>query len=85
MAELDPAVLPDFQARIRRATRISAGRYAIEAPSETEPDRLVADLRARGARFLSANPLRSTLEDFFVQQVAARRAQPPAGRLMPEG
>jgi ABC-2 type transport system ATP-binding protein len=85
VAELDPAVLPDFQARIRRATRISAGRYAIEAPSETEPDQLVADLRARGARFMSANPLRSTLEDFFVQQVAASRAQPPAGRVMPEG
>jgi ABC-2 type transport system ATP-binding protein len=85
VADLDPAVLDGFGARISRATRISVGRYAIEAPAGTEPDRLVAELRDRGGRFISLNPIRSTLEDYFVQQVAARRAQAPAGRFMPEG
>ena len=85
VADLDPAVLALFGARILGATRISEGRYAIEAPAQAEPERLVADLRARGGRFISLNPIRSTLEDFFVQQVAARRAQAPAGRFMPEG
>ena len=66
-------------------TRISEGRYTIEAPADTEPERLVAELRARGGRFISVNPIRSTLEDYFVQQVAARRAQAPSGRFMPEG
>ena len=85
VADLDPAVLDDFTGRVRRATRISDRRYALEAPAQTEPERLVADLRARGGRFISLNPIRSTLEDFFVQQVAAHRAQSPAGRFMPEG
>jgi hypothetical protein len=29
--------------------------------------------------------MRTTLEDYFVQQVEARKAAPPAGRAMPEG
>jgi hypothetical protein len=70
---------------VRRATRVSEGRYTIEAATETEPERLVAALRAHGGRFLSLNPIRSTLEDYFVQQVEARRAEAPAGRFMPEG
>jgi ABC-2 type transport system ATP-binding protein len=85
MADLNPAVLADVQARTSRVTRISEGRYAIEMPPDAEPDRLIADLRARGGRFVSVNPIRSTLEDYFVQQVAARRAQAPAGRFIPEG
>ena len=85
MADLDPAVLADVRARTSRVTRISEGRYAIELPPDAEPERLVADLRARGGRFVSVNPIRSTLEDYFVQQVAARRAQAPAGRFIPEG
>ena len=53
--------------------------------AEAEPERLVAELRLRGGRFVSLNPVRTTLEDYFVQQVEARQAAPPAGRVMPEG
>ncbi|MCX6552379.1 MAG: ABC transporter ATP-binding protein, partial [Acidobacteria bacterium] len=85
MTEVDPQALTSFGDRIRRVTRISDGRYAIEVPADTEPDRMLADLRTTGSRFISMNPIRTTLEDYFVQQVAARQAQPPAGRFMPEG
>jgi len=34
---------------------------------------------------VSLNPVRTTLEDYFVQQVTARQAAPPPGRVMPEG
>ena len=85
VADLDPAVIPALGPVVRRATRVGEGRYTIEAAAEAEPERLVAALRASGGRFISLNPIRSTLEDYFVQQVAARRAEAPAGRFMPEG
>ena len=85
MADLDPAALTASGDSIRRVTRISEGRYMIEVASDIEPERLVGRLRALGSRFISLNPVRTTLEDYFVQQVTARQAAPPAGRVMPEG
>jgi hypothetical protein len=35
------------------------------------PERLVADLAAVGGHLISLNPIRETLEEFFVKQVAA--------------
>jgi hypothetical protein len=70
---------------VRKTTRISEGRYAIEVAPDAAPERLVAELRSRGGRFVSLNPVRTTLEDYFVQQVTARKAAPPPGRMTPEG
>jgi len=44
---------------------------------DAEPERLAAALRAQGARLVSLNPLRATLEDFFIEQVTSRQANPP--------
>jgi ABC-2 type transport system ATP-binding protein len=68
----------------RRMQRISEGRYAMELPADPPPDRILAELLASGARLVSLNPLRATLEDFFVQQVtgsaAAARTESAAAR-----
>jgi len=85
MADLQDAAFETAGAAVRHVTRISEGRYAIEVAAEAEPERLAAELRLKGGRFVSLNPLRTTLEDYFVQQVTARNAEPPAGRAMPEG
>jgi ABC-2 type transport system ATP-binding protein len=85
MADLQPAAIESLGGAVRRLTRISEGRYSIEVVPDAEPDRLVGELRAKGGRFVSLNPVRTTLEDYFVQQVTARKAAPPAGRVMPEG
>ena len=55
--------------RVRRAVRIDEGRYLLELPYEPPPDRLLAELSAAGAHLVSLNPIRDTLEDFFVRQV----------------
>ena len=34
------------------------------------PERILADLTATGAKLVSLNPIRDTLEDFFVRRVA---------------
>ena len=85
MTDLQPTALESLGSAARKVTRISDSRYTIEVGAEAEPERLVGDLRSRGGRFVSLNPVRTTLEDYFVQQVEARKAAPPAGRVMPEG
>src|SRR5688500_13428 len=62
-------VLPLLETRAHRVTRVSEGRYTAELPLEPPPDRLLMELAAAGAKLVSLNPIRQTLEDFFVQQV----------------
>jgi ABC-2 type transport system ATP-binding protein len=54
-----------------RLTEISSGRYTIELPLTETPERAVTMIAAAGASIVSVNPLRDTLEDFFVQQIAS--------------
>ena len=50
-----------------------AGRFELEVPTATPPDKLLTDLTATGARLVSLNPIRETLEDFFVERVTQPR------------
>ena len=52
-----------------RATMLGAGRYALELPLSTPPERVLAELTAQGAQLVSLTPMRETLEDFFVRQI----------------
>jgi ABC-2 type transport system ATP-binding protein len=65
------ALLETLTPRATSVTRIGDDRYVFDLPVDPGPDRFVADLSAAGATLLSVNPLRDTLEDFFVQQVTA--------------
>jgi hypothetical protein len=58
-----------------RVTGVGEGRYTAELQLEPSPDRLIARLAAAGARLVSINPIRQTLEDFFVEQVSSPEAQ----------
>jgi ABC-2 type transport system ATP-binding protein len=70
VAELGAEALARVQAFASKVTRISEGRYSIEVASNTKPERALADLAAAGASVVSLNPVRDTLEDFFMRQVA---------------
>jgi ABC-2 type transport system ATP-binding protein len=59
-----------LESRARRITKISEGRYTVELPVEPPPDRVLSEIAATGATVVSLNPLRETLEDIFVEQVA---------------
>jgi len=59
------------KARIAHATPLGDGRFSLELPLSTAPEQIIQDLVAAGARIVSLNPLRGTLEDFFVEQVRA--------------
>ena len=57
--------------QVVRATSLGEGRYSLELPLSVAPDQVLTSLTERGARLVSLNPIRETLEDFFVRQVGA--------------
>jgi len=69
VADVRDDVIAKHRARCTRALPIGGGRFALELPVETPPEQLLAELVAEGARLVSLNPLRETLEDFFVEKV----------------
>ena len=77
MANVADAAVAALGSRVRLAVRLGDGRYAFELPLDPAPERLVAQLTADGARLISLNPIRDTLEDFFVRQVSTPEATAP--------
>jgi ABC-2 type transport system ATP-binding protein len=71
VAGVSDAALAAVESRVRRAVRIGEGRYMLDLPLEPAPEYLLADLTRAGAHLVSLNPVRQTLEDFFVEQVTA--------------
>ena len=70
ISNVSPDVLARLTPTVRRATEISPGRYALELSLDQGPERVLGDLMAAGAALVSLNPLRDTLEDFFMKRVA---------------
>jgi ABC-2 type transport system ATP-binding protein len=70
VSDLTPEALARITPAPRRVTPISDRRYSLELSLEQPPERMLADLAATGARLVSLNPVRDTLEDFFVRRVA---------------
>ena len=68
---VDAATVDRLGGRVRKATTVGDGRYVLELPLEQAPERVLAELVANGAHLVSLNPIRETLEDFFVQHVTA--------------
>ncbi len=70
-AGVTDALARSLEARARTFVKISDGRYHVELPVDPAPDRVLADLAAAGATLVSLNPIRDTLEDYFVRQVTS--------------
>jgi ABC-2 type transport system ATP-binding protein len=54
-------------------TPLGGGRFALEFPLTTKPERLIPELVSSGAQIVSLSPIRATLEDFFIAQVKAAK------------
>jgi ABC-2 type transport system ATP-binding protein len=66
------AALASVQGQCTRCTPIADGRYAFELPVSVQPEAVMTSLVAAGATIVSLNPLRETLEEFFMRQVAGQ-------------
>ncbi len=62
-----------------RVVRLGQDRVSLELPLSIPPERVLAELAAHGAQLVSLTPLRESLEEFFVREVAA--AAPATARL----
>ncbi len=69
VADLSDEVLAKHRNRVTSISPIGGGRFMLELPLQTRPEQLLSDLIAEGGRLVSLNPLRETLEDFFVEKV----------------
>jgi ABC-2 type transport system ATP-binding protein len=67
---VDARALERVRPLAAKVTPIADGRYALELPPSVQPERALADLAAAGATVVSLNPLRDTLEDYFMRQVS---------------
>ncbi len=70
IAGASDAIVSALAPRCRRTVRIGEGRYLLELPLDPPPERLLAEVTAAGVQLVALNPIRETLEDFFVEQVA---------------
>ena len=70
VSSVTPDTLERVRARAQRVTKIGEQRYTLELPLEPPPVLLLRDLLGAGAQLVSLNPIRETLEDFFVKKVA---------------
>lgn len=81
MSGLTPDVIERARGGFTRVVPLGGDRFAIDLPLATPPERVLAELVAQGARLVSLNPVRESLEDFFVEQVTnvtgSRGLQPP--------
>jgi ABC-2 type transport system ATP-binding protein len=71
---VSPAGLEALRQRARTVTALHDGRYTVDLPPD-RPEAAMQELSAAGARVVSLNPVRRTLEDFFVQHVARTAAR----------
>jgi ABC-2 type transport system ATP-binding protein len=62
--------LERHRTRIHHVTMLGEHRYSLELPLEPAPELLLRELLGGGAQLVSLNPIRETLEDFFVKKVA---------------
>src|SRR6185503_4970344 len=56
--------------RATKVTKIGDERFSFELALGVPVDRILSELLAGGAALVSLNPIRETLEDFFVEQVS---------------
>ena len=70
MSNVTPEMLGRVAPALIRATEISPGRYALDLSLEQRPELILTELTAAGAALISLNPMRDTLEDFFMKRVA---------------
>jgi ABC-2 type transport system ATP-binding protein len=68
---LPASALATVRARARRVQSIAGDRHVIDLAAVDRPEDIIRELTAHGGTLVSLNPLRETLEDFFIRRVAA--------------
>jgi hypothetical protein len=68
------AALERLRRHARQVVALAHGRYTAELPPEP-PDAFLQTLSSDGVHVISLNPIRDSLEAYFVRQVASAEAR----------
>ncbi len=79
LADVSDGVKAQLHGRVRSMTALSHNRYTLELAPTEAPERLLQDLSPHGVRVVSLNPIRTTLEDYFVTTVQRAAQRDPSG------
>jgi len=71
VSNVSQPVIDRIKPRLTGVTPLGEGRFSLELPLTVAPEQLLTELVATGGHIVSLNPVRETLEDFFVQQIRA--------------
>jgi ABC-2 type transport system ATP-binding protein len=71
VANLSERAKTMLEGRVTAITPLAEARYTLELPPTERPERLIHELSIHGVEVVSLNPLRATLEDYFVSIVGA--------------
>jgi len=69
VSNLTDTVRATLNTRVTSITAIANSRYTLELPSSEPPELLMHELALQGVEVVSLNPIRGTLEDYFVSMV----------------
>lgn len=79
VADLSEAVRASLHDRVTAIVPLSNQRYTLELPPTRPPALLIQELAALGVNIVSLNPIRTTLEDYFVSLVGGAKPRDVAG------
>jgi ABC-2 type transport system ATP-binding protein len=65
------AVAPQLSALALQVTPMSDGHVMLHLAANADPERALSELRRLGVQVVSLNPVRETLEDYFLQAVGS--------------
>jgi ABC-2 type transport system ATP-binding protein len=75
VADLNDEALAKLASGVRSVVPIGGGRFQLELPLETPPERVLSQMVAAGGRLVSLNPIQETLEELFVERVSRGEAR----------
>ena len=79
VAHVGDEMQSELATRARQVTPLAPGRFMLDLPPDTDPSRLMHELAGHGIEVVSLNPVRETLEDYFVRTVGAAAPRQTGG------
>jgi ABC-2 type transport system ATP-binding protein len=73
VSDLGDAALERLRSVARAVTPLANNRYEIQLAAAASPEKLMSELSQSGAKLVSINPVRQTLEDVFLEHVGDAR------------
>jgi len=79
VANVSDEARAELEKRVRQVTPLAHGRCMLDLSPDADPSRLMHELSGRGVEVVSLNPVRETLEDYFLQAVKAAAPRQTGG------